>query len=114
MFRLAEWGVLHVQVTSQTPWILAQFEVMCCVSAGGVGGSTCQVTSQTPWILAQFEVMCCVLFQLVEWGVLHIQVTSQTPWISAQFEVVCCVSAGILGGSACTGHEPDSMDLSSI
>ena len=61
-------GVLHIQVTSQTPQSPAQCEVVCLFQLAEWGVLHVQVTSQTPWILAQFEVMCCVLFQLAEQG----------------------------------------------
>ena len=54
------------------------------------------------------------MFQLAEWGVLHLQAMSQTPWDPAQFELLCCVSVGRVGGSAFTSHEPDPMGPSSV
>ena len=58
--------------------------------------------------------MC--VFQLAEWGVLHLQAMGQTPWSSAQREAVSCVcvSVGRVGGSAFTSHEPDPMGPSSV
>ena len=70
-----------------------------------------QVTSQTPQSPAQCEVVRCV-FQVSGGGGLILQVTNQTPWDPAQFEVMCGVLFQLAERGFCTGHEPDSMELS--
>ena len=108
MFQLAERG--FCTVTSQIPWSLDQYEVVWCVFQL-VERDFCSYRSQARLHGVQLSVrLCCVrVFQLAEWGVLHLQAMSQTPWGPAQFELLCCVSVGRVGGSAFTSHEPDPM-----
>ena len=59
-------GLLHIQVTSQTPWSSAEYEVVLCVYlVGGVGGSF--LAGHEPDSMGPSSVRGYVLCVVVSW-----------------------------------------------